>query len=297
MNPLTIDPVRECLMDGTKPFTVRGCLEWIPFGRFRVEGEPWLRTFLRDLKSLGANTMSFGTMLSWGPKMDPREGEPWWSALFRFADILGDEGVRGIPIAFADTALLMPNPSAQDAHWQRLLAHLGGFPHLNMVLVANQPGHHTQAMRPEDTLRFPKTFPHYLIARNNPFEDSNPVTPAADWSCMCTSRNVQKYQQFGSSGWYIRNGWPEDPLSWDGTHGPVVGFELPRIEAGTEYGANAKPSNGWDHPGIWREIARSLCFKGTLGANIYSRQGVNADLKTGVIRASYVEFLGNLPSP
>lgn len=300
MKNLTISSDRMTFLEDGRPWVQRGTLDWPIYGRFLNEGELYAKDLFIDRRSVGANTIACAGMLAW-PQWGFNPSHPdYWSKLRRFVEIADDEGMRLQFVVLCDTASLMPDLGAQKAHWERFLVTLGDKTNVSFV-VANQPGHPTQTIRPEDTATYtkPSSFQQLLCARNNPFETDNPVMPPMDFSLYCSSRDGHLgYVEVGSSMWYVVNGWPTDPAAWGGTRQVSVLFEPARIEAGTQWGWDARPSNGWDDPGKWRQLGRSLCFKGTGGGNIYSRHGVNADLLTSpVIRACYVEFLGNIPNP
>lgn len=287
MKPLTISADRLSFLEDGKPWIQRGCLDWPLYGRYLTHGENYARDIFQDRRHVGANTIACAGMLAW-PDLGFSTAHPnYWPGLRRFVEIAEQESIRIQWVVLCDTRVLMPNLSAQLAHWERFLVTLGDKTNVTFLL-ANQPGHPSQTITPAQTLYFgkPSGFTHLLCSRGNPFESANPVVPPMDFSCYCSSRRGHfGYVEVGSSMWYVVNGWPDDLSSWGGTHQASILFEPARIEV----------DNGWADPGKWRQLARSLAFKGTAGANIYSRQGRNAEILTGITRDSYVEFLGNIP--
>lgn len=289
--PLTISADKLTFLESGKPWVQRGTLSWPIYGRHLRHGSDYARTFFRDRKSVGANTVACAGMLGWADLGFGPHTPGYWDQLHPFCDIAEQEGIRLQWVVFCDTKQLMPDQATRLAHWERFLVHLGARTNTTFV-VANQPGHPTQAIRPEQTVEFHKPFPHQLIARNNPFEGHNPVVPCADFSLYCSSRSElgDGYRGWALSGtdlWYIVNGWPEAPHEWGGTHQVSVLFERYRVELNTL----------WADPAKARWGARCLTAKGTGGGNHYSREDRDAVPYTGVTRACAVEFLGNIPTP
>jgi hypothetical protein len=292
MQPLTLSADRLSLLADGSPFIWRGTLDWPAYGRHLNEGAAYTHRLCNDRRSVGANTICCAGMLSWWQGLHP--GHPrYWEELRPFADIAAEYDLRVCFVVLCDTRALMPDFNTQLAHWERFIVTLGDKTNVT-CLVANQPGHPSQTITPAQTAVFTVPivggFPPILCARDNPMESANPVLPPLDFTCYCSSRHPSKgFVEVGSSMWYVVNGWPDNPSAWRGTHRASILFEPARIEQ--------DPSNGWDDPGKWRQLARSLAFKGTCGGNIYSRQGRDADVFTGRIRACAVEYLGNIPNP
>jgi hypothetical protein len=301
MNPLTISPDRLSFLDGGVPFVQRGCLTWPLLGVYLNDGELAAAELIKDRRSVGANTISVIGMWSRYKNLHPSHPQ-YWDSLRPLSQIAADEGMRLQWVVLADTRPTavwldtpgtwpgMPDLGSQLAHWERFLVTLGDFNNVTFI-VANQPGHPSQTITPAQTTQFvvPQVgdFPKLLAARNNPFEDSNPTLPPMDFSCYCSSRRYPKgVAELGYSMWNVIHGWQEIS-KWSGTRQVSILFEPPRISEG----------NGWDDPGRWRQMARSLCYYGVGGGNVYSDQDRFGLPFTGVTRDCAVEFLGNIPNP
>lgn len=305
MNPLAISPDRMMFLEDGEPWVQRGCLVWPLLGVLMNDGELAYRNVLVDRRSVGANTLTFGMMWSRHPMLHP-SNPVYWDSLTPLARIAHEEGMRLQPIVFASTADRingrpvewlgmppgvfwpgMPALSAQRAHWDRVLAHLGAEPNVNTFVVANQPGHRDQPTpSPTETGLFPKMFPHQLICRSNPNEEQNPPLPVADFSGACTSRKYPKgVGELATSMWYYINPWRDG--TWAGTGSLTVLIEPPKVE----------PGEVWENPGLWRQMARQLCVKGVGGGNFFSLQDRYAQPLSGLTRMCAVEFLGNIPRP
>jgi hypothetical protein len=285
MFPLTISPDRLSFIHGVQSWIWRGTLDWMLYGRHLSEGEAVSRRIIQDRRSVGANTVCCaGNLFSWHPALRPDNPQSW-SELRPFVDMAAEEDMRVCFVVFCTTTQLMPGMGSQLAHWERFVTTLGDKINVTLVLV-NQPGYPDQ--RDFDSLAFSKiqvgTFPQLLCARGNPGEQENPRMPAWDFSCYCSSRDELKYAETGSSMHYIVDGWGPGQ-SWQGTRQVSILFEPPHAhEIGT-----------WSDPSVWRQLGRSLCFKGTGGGNFYSDQCAQAQLLIGRQRACAIEFLGNIP--
>lgn len=283
MFPLTLTPDRLGLMDGPSRFTWRGVLDWCLFGRYMRDGADTVRVLVQDRRSVGANIICCAGMLAWFEGLNT-SNPLYWDSLRPFAELLESEQMRLCFVVFCDTESLMPNAAAQAAHWDRFLTTLGD--KINVVFVGvNQPGHDGQNADPMVAHRMPN-FPQLLVARDNPNESGNPTVPALDFSCYCSSRDeVKGVIEVGSSLSYVVNGWPDG--GWGGTHGAVVLFEGPHF----------RPTGPWASPAKARQLARSLCFDGTVGGNYYCDQLSQSQTLAGVERDMAVEFCGNIPNP
>lgn len=279
--PLHVDGL-DLRRSDNELWTWRGTLDWPLFGRHLNEGESVTRAILRDRRSVGANIVCCAGMLSWWEGLTPSHPN-YWPELRHFADICAEEDMRLCLVVFCDTRSIMPNVSDQVPHWDRIQAHLGDKPNVLLVGV-NQPGHPSQSIDP--LITHGSSFSGQLCARDNPLESGNPVLPALDFSCYCSSRNpVKGWVEVGSSMWYVVNGWSDG--QWTGVHQPSVLFEP----------LHCRPTDWTGDPGIWRQLARSLSFRGTVGGNFYSNQCSIAELFSGIERDCAVEFLGNIPKP
>lgn len=293
MNRLTLTPDRLGLLDGATPFVWRGTLDWQAYGVLLNRGAAAFTTLLRDRKSVGANTVCCGLRLSWVPGLHAAN-PGFWSNLIPAARMAAAEGLRLCFVVFADTAMDLGDglhdPAAWQPHLDRLLTHLGLEPNVSFV-YANQPGNGPQANLTADRVRAfvkPSGFEWMLAARDNPNESANPIVPVADLGLYCPSRNVSKFFNIGASMAQIVNGWPDDLAAWSGTHTASILFES----------WHAKPGEPSCDPGLWRQIARSLAFKGVCGGNFYSEQLAQGALTlSGQERDCAVEFLGNIPTP
>lgn len=289
MNRLTVSADGLGFMDGEKPFVWRGGLDWSAMGLLLEQGEAAYRALLRDRRSVGQNTICVAGMLSWGHPFMP-ETPGYWNAVrdghgrSALTDIALEEGMRVCVVVLCDTA--GRDLAWMRAHWQRWYVSLGDKPNVTFVL-ANQAGHPSQGMSEADLETFERTqpvagFPAALCAKNNPFED-NPV-PRNHWdfSAFCAKRN--------DPNWFMEAGcvsmWT---VVHDQAHAPAVLFEP--IRCGDKYPESKDP-------GKWRQLGRSLCFKGTVGGNFYSDDNAQArPYAAGVVHDSAVEFLGNIPLP
>jgi hypothetical protein len=294
MNRLTTTPDRLGLLDGVAPFVHRGTLDWLAYDVLLNQGEPDYATLLADRRACGANTICFGLRLSWGRNLHAAN-PGFWQNLIPAARIAADHDLRIFPIVLADTGTDLGdglhNPAAWQPHIDRLLTDLGAEPNVS-YLWANQWDHPTQsrALTPDVLRGFtkPAAFTQPLVALDNPGESGNPIVPAADLACYACSRDTRKFMEIGSSMAYIVNGWPEDLATWAGAHRASLLFEPWR----------AVPGDPSCDPGLWRQIARSLCFKGVVGGNFYCDQLSKGALTlTGPEHDCAVEFLGNIPTP
>lgn len=284
MTRLTIRPDGLGFLDGGQPFTWRGDLCWPLYGKYLHQGEGAAREIFIDRRSVGANTICCAGMLTWGHPFNPST-PGYWEKLRDFVDLAASESMRVCFVVFCDTRELMPDRGAQLAHWERFYVTLGDKSNVTLVLV-NQAGHPSQALGVGDIDQFSRTqpvagFPPLLCAKNNPMEDNPVPNPAWDFSVFCTKRNEPH--------WYIESGglsmWT---VVHDQAFAPAVMFEP--IRAGAKYPYALAP-------GKWRQLARSLCFEGTVGGNFYSDQSSQAQAFSGTIRDCAVEYLGNIPTP
>ena len=264
-----------------QPWTWRGTLTWPLYGKFLNEGENVVRSVLRNRRDVGANTVCCAGMLSWGSPFTPAHPQ-YWSGLRSFVELAEQELLRVCFVVFCDTRSIMPDLATQRAHWERFYVTLGDKTNATLVLT-NQPGHPSQAI---DVMAFAPPpsvagFPPLLAARHNPLEDQRPITPAWAFSAFCGKRNDPNWfmEAGGLSMWTVVN-------DLQGTHGVTVFFEPPPC------GRQAQ----WTDPGKWRQLARSLCFKGTAGGNFYSDQDARAEMYAGVTHACALEYLGNIPN-
>lgn len=265
-------------------FVWRGTLTWSLYGRCLYEGLESARRVVLDRRSVGANTICCSLMLSWGFPFGPSHPQ-FWTMLTRFVRMCADEEMRLCLIVFADTKLIMPDQPSQLAHWQRVYTHLGAESHVTLVL-ANQPGHHTQSI---DVMAFQPPpsvagFPPLLAARENPLEDNPPRLPPWSFAAFCTKRNDPNWFMEAGCGsmWYTVNGFG----SYPGTHCPTVVFES------VPFGRRPE----WTDPNKARQFGRSCCFRGTIGANAYSDYDARSELyPAGLVRDCVTEMLGNLP--
>lgn len=287
MHRLTVSSDRLSLLVDGVPLVWRGTLDWPLYGRYLNEGASVVDAVIADRVSVGANTICLAAQLAWWPNLNPTNPK-WWDDWRPFVQLALDRQVRVCIVVFCDTATY---PAAYLAHWERLYVTLGDFPNVTLV-VMNQPGHPTQdngnllPLLPTFTTVPVAGFPRLLFARDNPFESANPTLPAGDFALYCCSRDPGKFFNIGASMAQIVNGWPEHQDQWPGTHGASVLFEP----------WHAKPTGVYGDAGLWRQIARSLCFKGNIGGNFYSDQCSQAALLTGVERGCAVEYLGNIPN-
>ena len=290
MNRLTKSPDGLGLLDGTIPFTWRGTLTWTLYGLW-LHSQAEARNVVRDRRSVGANTVCFASQLCWlhqgrpysifAPTITPG----YHNQIRSFADMLQEEEMRACMVVLCDTAYLGQDYNAMRDHWKWCYTAVGDQPNWTLV-VANQPFHPTQSNELKDHImefeRPPSIagFPPLLVARDNPNEDNPPTTPPLDFAAFCSKRNEPFWyvEAGGLSMWTIVN---------DHTNCPTVLFEPPPCGRRSE----------WTDPGKWRQFGRSLCFKGTVGANFYSDHDAASLILTGPTRDCAVEFLGNIPLP
>jgi hypothetical protein len=265
-------------------------LDWALRGRQLNEGLEVARTIVRDRRSVGANIictagMGANAIASGGTWPNP-SNPAYWSTLRDFSLMVEQEGLQLCHVVFCDTATLMPDLGSMLAHWERYLVTLGDRP--DLFVIANQPGHPSQSGQLDPRVfSKPASFPQLLCARNNPMEDANPLLPPMDFSCYCCSRDPNRWMTIGSSMAYVINGWPGTLDQWPGVHGPSVLFEP----------WHARPNQWTSDPGLWRQIARSLCFQQNIGGNFYSDQCAQSQVLSGIERNCAVEYLGNIPTP
>lgn len=280
MNRIKLNPDRLNFTLDDNPWTWRGTLTWSLFGKAVNMGIEAARPVVVDRRSVGANTICCSSMLSWGHPVNPSSPN-YWETLTPFVHMLRDEGMRLCLIVFADTKSLMPDEGSQKAHWERMYTHLGAEDNVTFLL-ANQPWHPSQSINVYNFDK-PKSiagFPAQLAMRDNPNEDVPPTLPPWDFSAFCSKRNEPFwFMEAGCvSMWTIVN---------DHTHSATILFEPPPCGRRAE----------WTDPGKWRQFGRSICMRGSAGANFYSDHDARSDVYTGITRDCAVEFLGNLPNP
>jgi hypothetical protein len=158
-------------------------------------------------------------------------------------------------------------------------------------LYVNQPLHTSQSrdLTPDVIRAFtkPRGFDP-LVALDNPTQSGNPILPAGELACYCCDRNPAKFFNIGASMAQIVHGWPDKLTEWGGAHTASLLFE-------SWHATEGEPSCD---PGLARQIGRSLCFEGCVGANAYVHQMAHgAVVLKGLERNYVVELLGNIPNP
>lgn len=295
MNRLTVNKDLLWLMDGDNPFMVNGCLMWGLYGFYLDQGEAKLREVLDDRKNIGFNTVTVLSMWSRWKNFHPSfYGQTYWDGWRIFLDILASYEMRCIITVLADTKPTsewidtegdwpgMPNLQDQKDHWKRLIVTVGDKDNV-MFVVANQPGHSSQTIKPIHTIEFdvPQVgdFPKMLFARNNPMEAANPVLPAGDFSCACTKRREPfAYAEIGFSMHTYVHG--NVSGTWTGTKQPTILLEPYKIE------------KSWTlDPGKAKVLARQTgAAKGSGGGNIWTHNDRMCVPYSGLERLCAIEF-------
>jgi hypothetical protein len=291
MTPLTISADKMMFLEDGQPWVLRGFKDFAAFGRLLNDGELAYAALLKDRKAVGANTVEHLGMVDWVPNLRPSNPK-FWPGIQTATRLAGEEGLRVLWTVFADAQILMPDLPSQLAHWERFLVTLGATNN-TLFMVSNQGDKNGVPDDWRQRFTKPHDFSHLLCARDNPMESANPTLPALDWSGYCSSRDdVKGFVEVGSSMYYVVEGWRDGGIVWPGTH---------QVSVLTEpMGFDERPSPGrrWADPGKARQLARSLCFKGTGGGFIHTQAGIEGKLLDStrpVQRACAIEFLGNVP--
>lgn len=295
MNPLTISADRLQFLEDGRAFVWRGFIDYPIYGHYLTEPDDRrVAALMADRRSVGANTITCALMLDWS-NMGALQlfDDRFFQRLRPFVDLAGNEGVRLELIAFTGVDSLMPDQATQLAHWERIGVTLGDKPNVSLM-VSNQPGHAGNTRIDVGAFGKIPGFPAILCCRSNPNESENPPMPALDYSGYCSARtDVKGFIEVGSSMYYVVHGWGPG-TAWDGTHQVSLLSE--------PWGAAETPRNNRrSDPGLFRQLGRSLCFRGTGGGKFLCDAGGSRsellDATRPVQRACAIEFLGNIPHP
>jgi hypothetical protein len=132
-----------------------------------------VRPILEQRQDAGANLVRVLSMKkdNTGWQLDPRH-PGHTDMMHRLFTLLGNMGLYAEWTIFADTKLMMPNPSEQQDYYGRQCAIVRQYPHLFLELI-NEAGHGTQACDPQ---RFSRP-DGILSSHGSGLSDVQPVKP------------------------------------------------------------------------------------------------------------------------
>lgn len=292
MTPITISADRLAFLEDGKPWVWRGVTDFALYGRYLNEGAAPVAAVFKNRRAVGANVCRVLGMVSWWPNLTPAH-PAYWSSLRPFVALAAAEGLRLEFVVFADAQIIMPDLPSQLAHWERVLVTLGDATNV-FFQVSNQGDKNGVPEAWRVQFAKPAPFSQLLCCRDNPMESANPTLPAMDYSAYCASRDdVKGYVEVGSSMHYVVHGWGPG-TAWGGTQ------QVSILDEPIGADETHQPGSRWADPGKFRQLARSLTFKGTGGATFHSTAGTRSalfDVTCPITTACAVEFLGNLPPP
>lgn len=261
------------LVDGTgRRFFAKGCTDFLLYKRF-LDGEN-IQPILNERQSLGCNCVRvFGMVASFSHWFPQEYGDRYYDQIQAFCDLCASFHLYVYFTVFADTQVVMPGRSTQEAHWNRVVDQLRRSEN-TVVEVGNELDQHG------NRIDFSPSQPGGILACCGSLGGDVPCAlPAWALSDFHARRDYPSAVK-DMCVLELREGWS----TYAGTHGPIWHGEP------QGFGPNPKR---WQDPVRARELAGTA--RGTAaGVFFHSDNGVQSQLFDGVTHSCAVAFFDEL---